>query len=205
MTSSNEIEFRPMVEADLGHYPIGCQGPRQDVAARIHDLGASAILAFDGTRHVGQLQFRRYDPSLRSAKGVHEPAYWGDFGARAPDLGDNALAVFCYHVGQTDDSEERDQAYFGRGIGLALLDYLVDWAKGQGFDAVVAKATPAARSIMTLMGGQPPAAYRERGFEVASSWVDEQVREMVLQQGLATPDADPADAWQISCCVKHLS
>ena len=56
MTSNNGIEFRPMVEADLGRYPIGCQGPRQDIAARIQDLGASAILAFDGTRHVGQLQ-----------------------------------------------------------------------------------------------------------------------------------------------------
>ena len=205
MTSNNEIEFRPMVEADLGRYPIGCQGPRQDVAARIHELGASAMLAFDGTRHIGQLQFRRYDPDLRSAKGVYEPAYWGDFGAHAPDLGDNALAVFCYHVGQTDDSEEREPAYFGRGIGLALLDTLLDWAGERGFHAIVAKATPPARSIMTLMGGQPVAPYRERGFEVASSWVDEQVREMVIKRGLATPDTDPADAWQISCCVKHLT
>ena len=204
MTSNNEIEFRPMVEADLGSYPIGCQGPRQDIAARIGDLGASAILAFDGTRHVGQLQFRRYDASRRSPKGVYEPAYWGDFGAHAPDLGDNALAVFCYHVGQTEDSEARDPAYFGRGIGLALLDYLLDWAQGRGFDSVVAKATPAARPIMTMMGGQPSAAYRERGFEIASSWLDEQVREMVIERGLATPDADPADAFEVSCCIKQL-
>ena len=204
MTSNNVIEFRPMVEADLGRFPIGCQGPRQDVAARIEDLGASAILAFDGTRHVGQLQFRRYDPGLRSPKGVYEPAYWGDFGAHAPDLGDNALAVFCYHVGQTDDSEARDPAYFGRGIGLALLDHLLDWARERGFDSVVAKATPAARPIMTLMGGQPPAAYRERGFEIASSWLDEQVREMVLERGLATPDADPAAAFEVSRCIKQL-
>ena len=204
MSASPGIAFRPMVEEDLGRHPIGCQGPREEVAARIRDLGASAILAFDGDRHVGQLQFRRYDAALRSPKGVHEPAYWGDFGPHAPDLGDNALAVFCYHVGQTDDSERRDPAYFGRGIGLALLDHLLDWAQERLFDAVVAKATPAARPVMTLMGGQPVDAYRERGFEVAATWVDEQVRDMVIERGVATADATPEDAWQVSCCVRNL-
>ena len=204
MSMNEAITYRPMAEADLGRHPIGCQGSRDEVAARIRDLGASAILAFDGARHVGQLQFRRYDPGLRAAKGVYEPAYWGDFGARAPELGDDALAVFCYHVGQTDDSDERDAAYFGRGIGLALLDALLDWARERGFGAVVAKATPAARPVMTMMGGQPVAAYRERGFEVVSTWVDAQLRDLVLERGLATPDADPADAWQVSCCVKNL-
>ena len=204
MTVHDAIAFRPMVAEDIDRYPIGCQGAREDVAARIRDLGASAILAFDGDRHVGQLQFRRYDPGLRSPRGVYEPAYWGDFGERAPNLGDNALAVFCYHVGQTDDSEKRDPAYFGRGIGLALLDTLLAWAGEEGFDAVVAKATPAARPVMTMMGGQPVDAYRERGFDIAATWVDEEVREMVLERGLANPDADPADAWQVSCCVKTL-
>ncbi len=204
MTAHDGIAFRPMVAEDIDRHPIGCQGAREDVAARIRDLGASAILAFDGDRHAGQLQFRRYDPALRSTRGAYEPAYWGDFGERAPDLGDNALAVFCYHVGQIDDSERRDPAYFGRGIGLALLDSLLDWAGERGFDAVVAKATPAARPVMTMMGGQPVDAYRERGFEVAATWVDEQVREMVLERGLATPEADPADGWQVSCCVKTL-
>lgn len=204
MTANEGIAFRPMLAEDIDRHPIGCQGAREDVVARIRDLGASAILAFDGDRHVGQLQFRRYDPGLRSPRGVYEPAYWGDFGARAPDLGDNALAVFCYHVGQTDDSEQRDPAYFGRGIGLALLDHLLDWAGERGFDAVVAKATPAARPVMAMMGGQPADAYRERGFEIAATWVDEQVREMVLERGLATREADPADGWQVSCCVKTL-
>ena len=204
MTANDAIEYRPMVEADVGRYPIGCQGSTADVAARIGDLGASAILAFDGDRHVGQLQFRRYDPGLRSPKGAYEPAYWGDFGTHAPALGDNALAVFCYHVGQTDDSEKRDAAYFGRGIGLALLDYLLEWATERRFDAVVAKATPASRPVMTMMGGQPASAYRERGFEIAASWIDEQLREMVIERGLATPAANPADACQVSCCIKSL-
>lgn len=204
MTAHDGIAFRPMVAEDVDRYPIGCQGAREEIDARIDDLGASAILAFDGARHVGQLQFRRYDPGLRSPRGMYEPAYWGDFGERAPDLGDNALAVFCYHVGQTDDSEQRDPAYFGRGIGLALLDNLLDWAGQRGFDAVAAKATPAARSVMTMMGGQPVDAYQARGFEIAATWVDEQVREVVLERGLVTPDADPADAWLVSCCVKTL-
>ena len=59
MTAHDGIAFRAMVAEDIDRYPTGCQGARQDVAARIRDLGASAILAFDGARHVGQLQFRR--------------------------------------------------------------------------------------------------------------------------------------------------
>ena len=204
MAGSEEITFRPMVEADIGTHPIGCQGSKDEVVARIRDLGTSAMLAFEGSRHVGQLQIRRHDPALRAEKGVYEPDYWGDFGVQAPILDGDALGVFCYHVGQTDDSERRDAAYFGRGIGLALLDAVLDWAASKGFDAVVAKATPAARAVMTMMGGQPVAAYRERGFEVASTWVDEQLRDLVLERGLVKPNADPADAWQVSCCVKDL-
>ena len=204
-TSSDTIEFRPMVGGDVGRYPIGCQGEASEVAARIEDLGASAILAFNGTQHVGQLQFRRYDRELRSPSGAAEPAYWGDFGVRAPDLGRNALAIFCYHVGQTDDSAERDASYFGRGIGFGLLDYFLNWAEQQGYDAVVAKATPAARSVMTFMGGLPVSAYRDRGFEVTSSWIDTQVRDMVSERGLVEEGASPQDASEVSCCVRHFS
>ena len=76
------------------------------------------------------------------------------------------------------------------------------WAERQGFTAVVAKATPAARSVMVFMGGQPVSAYRERGFEVMSHWIDEQLRDVVLEQGLVEAGAGHEDASQVSCCVK---
>ena len=70
---TDTITFRPMTSEDVGAVPIGHQGDEQEVRARIQDLGSSAILAFDATQHVGQLQFRRYAADTRSPKdcGTH--------------------------------------------------------------------------------------------------------------------------------------
>lgn len=59
-----------MVAGDPGTAPTDCQRSLKEGAERIADLGAAAILAFDGNRHVGQLQFRRRRPQLRSAAGI---------------------------------------------------------------------------------------------------------------------------------------
>ena len=129
---TDTITFRPMTSEDVGAVPIGHQGDEQEVRARIQDLGSSAILAFDATQHVGQLQFRRYAADTRSPKGLWDPLYWGEFGNEAPALPDRTLSIYCYHVGQLDDTDDRDRAdarYLfwnqGRGgIGLRLLDFL---------------------------------------------------------------------------------
>ncbi len=201
---TSDIRMRAMTEADIGAMPIGCQGDEETVRARIRDIGSSAILAFDGDRHVGQLQFRRYAADTRSPTGMWEPLYWGDFGAHAPDLPAATLAVFCYHVGQTDDTDARDPRYQGRGIGLQLLDWFLVWAGGKGFAAVTAKATPPARAVMGFMGGQPAEAYAERGFDVIASWVDEQVLGVVREKELVPPGTPDALAAGVSCCVKRL-
>ena len=82
---TSDIRMRAMTEADIGAMPIGCQGDEETVRARIRDIGSSAILAFDGDRHVGQLQFRRYAADTRSPTGMWEPLYWGDFGAHGDE------------------------------------------------------------------------------------------------------------------------
>ena len=198
------IHYRPMTAEDLGAVPIGHQGDEQEVRARIQDLGSSAILAFDGTQHVGQLQFRRYAADTRSPKGLWDPLYWGEFGNVAPALPDRSLSVYCYHVGQLDDTDDRDARYHGRGIGLSLLDHFLDWAKQAGFAAVTAKATPTPRAVMAFMGGQPPKAYLERGFEVFSSVVDTELRDLVKDRQLVPADADHDNAARISYCVKFF-
>ena len=130
---TDTITFRPMTSEDVGTIPIGHQGDEQEVRARIQTLGSSAILAFDAAQHVGQLQFRRYAADTRSPKGLWDPLYWGEFGNAAPALPDRSLSIYCYHVGQLDDTDDRDARYQGRGIGLRLLDYFLDWAKQAGF------------------------------------------------------------------------
>jgi GNAT superfamily N-acetyltransferase len=197
------IALRPMTAADVGRVPLVHQGEPDEVRRRIADLGSSAILAFDGAQHVGQLQFRRYEPGIRSPRGLHHPLYWVDFEGRSPDVPAGALAVFCYHVGQLDDTEARDVRYQGQGLGARLLDAFLHWATAAGFPAVVAKAVPPVREVMAYMGGQPPAVYEARGFAVVASWRDAELRAAVEERGLA-PAAHLDEAARVSCCVRRL-
>jgi GNAT superfamily N-acetyltransferase len=200
----SKISYRPMVLKDIERVPLGCQGSLDEILNRVDDLGATAMLAFDGRQHVGQLQFRRYDSNLRSPNGLWDPLYWGDFGDFAPDLSREALSVFCYHVGQLDDTDARDPSYQGQGIGLAMLDHLLSWASKKEFKAVVAKCTPPGRAVMSFMGGQPAEAYQDCGFELVASWVDTQLRDVIQEKGLVPEDADMDAAATVGCCVKRL-
>jgi GNAT superfamily N-acetyltransferase len=200
------LELRMMTLADVGTVPIGHQGDADEVRRRIEDLGSSAVLAFDGGRHVAQLQLRRYRPGERSPSGLDEPMYWMDFDDHAPSLPEQTIAVFCYHVGQTDDSDARDPHYWGRGMGVQLLDVLVGWAADHGY-AIVAKGVPAARPVMTFLGGQPSSVYESRGFTTAATWVDAELRAVVARDHLAPPGDETTldDHARVACCVKRLT
>ena len=200
----DRISFRPMTIADVGVAPISHQGEPDEVRQRIADLGASAMLAFDGAQHVGQLQFRCYEPGTRSPKGLWDPLYWADFAGYAPDLPARTLVVFCYHVGQLDDTDTRDSRYQGRGLGLSLLDHFLDWATEAGFAAVVAKAVPPYRPIMQFMGGQPASVYQARGFEIVADWSDPELQAIVEDRSLFPEKVLPAEAVRVSCCVRRL-
>jgi GNAT superfamily N-acetyltransferase len=200
----DRISFRPMTAADVGLIPISHQGEPDEVVQRIAELGSSAMLAFDGDRHVGQLQFRRYEPGTRSPRGLWDPLYWADFAGHVPDLPPRTLAVFCYHVGQLDDTDARDPRYQGRGLGLRLLDQFLDWATQAGFAAVVAKAVPPYRPVMLFMGGHPASVYQTRGFEIVDSWIDPEVRTVVADRGLVPYGVNSDAAAQVSCCVRRL-
>ena len=168
--------YRLLERADVEDVPLSCQGSREQIVDRIAEIGSSAMLAFEGTRHVGQLQFRPYVSGTTSPDGINDPLYWMDFGGHAPPLPERTLALFCYHVGQLEDGGARDSRYFGRGMGTGLLDATLAWARQSGFQAVVAKATPPTWPIPQFMGGMPLQVYASRGFEEAVSYHDAALR-----------------------------
>ena len=175
----SEFRYRPLERADLEHVPLSCQGDREQIVERFAEIGSSAMLAFEGARHVGQLQFRPYVPGTASPDGINDPLYWMDFEDRAPPLPERTLALFCYHVGQLESGSERDPGYFGRRMGTGLLDATLVWARESGFRAVVAKATPPTWPIPQFMGGMPAGVYTSRGFEQVASY-----HEPALRRGL---------------------
>ncbi|MYD34000.1 MAG: GNAT family N-acetyltransferase [Acidimicrobiales bacterium] len=126
-----------------------------------------------------------------------------DFDDRAPSLPPGTISVFCCHVGQLDDTDDRDSRYFGQGIGAGLLDHLLEWAASTGVAAVVAKASPSLRPVMSFMGGQPVEVYEERGFQTVSSWSAPDLAAAVVERGIATAEQLPAAA-TVSCCVLNL-
>lgn len=198
------IHLRPMRLEDLGEVPLDCHGEAAEAADRIRDLGAAAILAFDGDQHVGQLQFRRHRPGLRSAAGVFSPDYWGDFEGRAPPLPEATLCIYCYHVGQLTPGKDRDARYQGRGLGAALLDHLIHWARSHGFAAIVAKSMPPAREVLQFMGGQTEATYASRGFACVDRWTDHAMHAALVERGLVGADSTPEQDATVGLCVLSL-
>jgi hypothetical protein len=186
------FRYRLLERADIDDVPLSCQGSREQVVDRIDAIGSSAMLAFEGARHVGQLQFRPYVSGTASPDGINDPLYWMDFGGHAPPLPERTLALFCYHVGQLEDGGARDSQYFGRRMGTDLLDATLVWARESGFQAVVAKATPATWPIPQFMGGMPSGVYASRGFEEAASYHD-----IALRRGLdAVLEGRYGSQWQ---------
>jgi GNAT superfamily N-acetyltransferase len=197
----DDLTFRPMTLDDIGHVPIGHQGTPSEVAARIESLGTSAILAFHSGRHVGQLQLRPYVPAVRSA-GLFDPLYWGDFSMVEAPLPAAGVCIHCYHVGQVDDSDERDTRYQGVGIGARLLDVLLAWADEHEIPAVIAKAVPPYRPVTTFMGGQPASIYLPRGFSIVDSWVEGELREVIETKGWLGEGADLDAGARMRCAVR---
>lgn len=171
------------------------------------------MLVFEGGRHVGQLQFRPYIPRTQSPKGLFHPLYWMDFQGRTPDLPEKTLSLFCFHVGQLDNTTKRDAGYFGRGIGIKLLKKTVDWAAASGFKAIAAKGLRDFRPVIEFMGGLTAKAYQENGFRIADSYTDRQLR-TELEKMMVDPSREPLrqallnqdlnEASQIFICVKDL-
>ena len=196
------IDYRPMEAADVGVMPSAHQGEDDEVRRRIAHLGSSAWLALDGARHIGQLQFRQFEAGIRSPNGVGDPLWWLDFGEHAPALDSSTLAVCCCHVGQVDNTAHRDERYIGRGIGSALLDHFLGWARDRRFAAVIAKATADRRAVMEFLGGFPVGVYQARGFTITAQWVDHDLERALRQRGLAA-DSD-RDCSTVACCVLPL-
>ena len=87
------FHYRLLERAEVDSVPISCQGEREQILERIAAVGSSAMMAFEGDTHVGQLQFRPYVPGTRSPAGIGDPLYWMDFGDRAPPLPQRTLAA----------------------------------------------------------------------------------------------------------------
>ena len=212
------IEYRPLGAGDVEKVPLLHQGTPEEIRQRIAAIGSSAILAFEEGAHVAQLQFRPYESGVVSPNGLHDPLYWMDFEDHSPPMPDRSLALFCYHVGQLDNTDRRDARYMGRGIGAQLLDETIAWAERNGFSAIIAKGLSSLWPIPQYMGGMPTEIYLRRQFKIAASYFDQEllrwIDEMVNRTGedemqkalriMVNKVTNTKDAARIDICVRTL-
>ena len=153
-----------------------------------------------------------------SPNGLYDPLYWMDFEDQAPKMPDRSLSLFCFHVGQLDNTDRRDPRYMGRGIGTRLLDETIAWAEKAGFSAIIAKGLSSLWPIPQVMGGMPTELYLRRQFRIAASYYDQQLLEWIPGMFNKTGEdemqkapnikgnmgANYKDAARIDICVRAL-
>ena len=166
------IEVRPIRRDELGKVLIRClpDGYRIEMMFKTQEI--IGISAWDGDKCIAQLHCYRLLLPHGTADlwpAWSRPSYVdgvlkGRLGISGP-----VWCHACFHVGrsiesfaQSDDPESR---YFGRGIGTALAQASVRWAKERDYEAVIAPGTPDGLfSFSVLAGGLPWTAYQKLGF-----------------------------------------
>lgn len=116
-------------------------------------------------------------PGYGRARLEDWPLGWPLLAAREKGL-DVAGPVWghaCFHVGILPDTWEADPDYFHRGIGTALLETSVAWARDHGYAAIIAHGGPKIiPAYNTMMGCMPWTSYAKLGFETVAFEEDAQ-------------------------------
>jgi GNAT superfamily N-acetyltransferase len=155
-----------MAAADFGAVESAHWDSAEQVQAYVWRQGISSMLAYDGARCVGQLYLKEYEPEFRERGGWTGHPPFADFGVAGPlGLAGRYLTLGCYHVGWMPDGR-RDDSLWGRGIGTALLDAVIEWWRADGrHDGLLTWAlSPASRRLLQMAGQMPHTVYARLGF-----------------------------------------
>ena len=75
----------------------------------------------------------------------------------------------CFHVGRLVNTHHSDATYISKGIGTALLEASIDWAKEHNYAAVVAHGgSKKVSEYNMIMGCLPYTTYERYGFKVVA-------------------------------------
>ena len=182
--TEGEFNIRPIEPEDLDHVADACWENRQTQVRLLQRQEILGIGAWEGAMCVGQLHCYRvtlpqYDDSDFPGYGRSRPVSWplGWPLLAAKDKGLNfdrpVWGHGCFHVGFTPGARRADPAYFGRGIGTAMLRRSVQWARDHDYAAVIAHGgTKAAPAYNVWMGCLPWTTYEAMGFTCAATEED---------------------------------
>jgi GNAT superfamily N-acetyltransferase len=202
--TATEFAIRPIESADLDHVAGACWESRE-IQNRL--LGQQQILgmaAWQGGRciaqlHCYQVRLPQWDdssfPGYGRSRPVSWPLGWPLLAAREKGLtiGGPVWGHACFHVGFVGpEARSADPAFFGRGIGTALCQASVEWAREHGYAAVLAHGGPkSVTEYNPWMGCLPWTTYAAMGFECIAQeedgrrlpwWAKGEARPEVMRQ-----------------------
>lgn len=168
----NPIDIRPLRREDLGKVLIRCLPDGYRIETLFKTQETIGIGAWESGKCIAQLHcYRLVLPhgSIDLWPIWTRPFYInavlnGRLGISGP-----VWCHACFHVGRSIESfansDDPDSRYFSRGIGTALAQASVRWAKEHDYEAVIAPGTPDGLfSFSVLAGGLPWTTYYKLGF-----------------------------------------
>lgn len=176
-----DIVIRPIIHGDLDMISGKCWENRDTQLRLLEEQEVLGMGAWHGTTCVGMLH--AYSVTLPDWDDRHFPGYgrrrledwplcWPLLAARAKGIrfARPVRGHACFHVGWVGPKADRqDSVYFGRGIGTALAEASIAWARGHGYAAILAHGGPkAAPAYNPWMGCLPWTTYARLGFETVA-------------------------------------
>jgi hypothetical protein len=166
------IDVRPVRRDELGAVPLRCLPDGGRIETMFRTQGTIGFGAWDGEKCIAQLHCYRLDLPRGSSElwpFWSRPAYVDEILNGRLGITGAAWCHACIHVGRSVDSlsrsDEPDTRYFGRGIGTALVQGSIGWARAHHYAAVVAPGTPNGLMEYSIwVGGLPWTTYRKLGF-----------------------------------------
>ena len=166
------IEVRPIRRDELGKVLIRClpDGYRIEMMFKTQEI--IGIGAWDGDKCIAQLHCYRLILPHGTADlwpAWSRPSYVDSVLKGRLGISGPVWCHACFHVGRSIESfaqsDDPESMYFGRGIGTALAQASVLWAKEHDYEAVIAPGTPDGLfSFSVLAGGLPWTTYQKLGF-----------------------------------------
>ena len=176
--NQDEVTIRPIYGQDLDAVAGMCWENRE---TQLRILEKQEILGFGawdtdttsiGTLHCYLVTLPEWDdsdfPEYGRARLQDWPLGWPLLAARERGLEFDGpvWGQACFHVGILPNTWEANPAYFRKGIGTALLEASVAWAREHGYAAVIGHGGSAiVPAYNTMMGCLPWTSYAKLGFD----------------------------------------
>ena len=189
--SGNRIRVSPIRREELGRVLLRCLPDGYRVEKLFKTQETVGFGAWDGDQCVAQLHCYR----LMLPRGSTDlwpawsrPSYVEDLLEGCLGISGPVWCHACFHVGRSiesfADSDAPDSRYFGRGIGTALAQASVQWAREHGYEAVIAPGTPEGLfTFSVLAGGLPWTTYQKLGFTDETFETDDELPDWAQGSG----------------------